>query len=137
MSRAEAPENAAAAPAPGLFRRWRSAWRDRRLEALGEREFCRRISLEGWSELAAATASGQGFVVAVGGELPRAAARALRLYAGAKPLAEAGAGAPAGAVVYAAMDQTGSAAFTARGESAGSGARIRILPHLPSASRSD
>jgi hypothetical protein len=93
-----------------LWNRWRDAWRDRRLAALPDREFCRRVSLEGWSAIAEAAQAGTSLRIAVGGSLPRTAARALRLFA-------------AGLACELAGD---AADVEAQGERKGRGARVTI-----------
>lgn len=132
--------------APSAWQRWLAGWRDRRLAALPDRQFCRRVSLDGWPVIATASAGRQGLLIAVGGELPRTAERALRLFAAALPLADlpaprAAEALAAGAVLFAAAGsaQLGHAALppnarqlTASAASVPGGrARIRVEPETP------
>ncbi len=122
---------------PPLLRRLRDFWRDQRLSRLAERAFCRRVSLEGWDAVATARDQRRGLLIAVLPHgLPRTAARALRLFAQAQPIAgltpEAVAKALAGGgVLYA---ETGVApppgatweCLSAVADRAGNGARLTI-----------
>lgn len=140
MSTQESP---AGGPAPAshgrppLLRRLRDFWRDLRLSRLPDRAFCRRVSLAGWDAVATARDQRRGLLIAVVPHgLPRTAARALRLFVQAQPIAgltpEAVAKALAGGgVLYAETSVAppsgeGWECLSAVADRAGNGARLTI-----------